>query len=129
MRRAIIAFLISGALDTSQIAHAQKSDSAAYYYPGCIAFLRAYDDNVAPDPGTEVKSGACFGMVGGVFGMYQFYADQWTFCPPNDLTTVSAMRTVVNWLSRHPEHMPRQFGATVLAAMREAWPCPVGKKP
>jgi hypothetical protein len=121
-------FLLTAILLSSKTVQAQNAGDDGYtYYPRCVAFFNALDHSVPPDQ--PVNVGECFGFIHGVVAMYHFYSPEWTFCPPDgdDTKAITAMRVVVAWLAKHPEHMPRHFAVIALAAMREAWPCHPGK--
>jgi hypothetical protein len=45
------------------------------------------------------------------------------FCIPQEVTNGQAVRVVVAYIDKHPEHLHESFNLLAILALGEAWPC------
>jgi hypothetical protein len=75
-------------------------------------------------------AGECIGILEGLSVMaYDAVFDTSRACVPDNVTLGQMAAIVVSWFDRHPEDWHRNFKATALFAMHDAWPCKYPRMP
>lgn len=118
MRFLIVATAL--ALTAPAVASAGAADpgaSVGAYLNSCELVVR--------NPYQDIAGGeACTYYMGGVGDVFTSHFLQPLACSNEGLTTMDVIRTFVSWARRNPEFHREHVFRGVMAALREAYPCP-----
>ena len=106
---ALIALFCSAAYAGPQAA--ARAYSADFYLPGCKDFLAGKAD---------FFGGRC---VGAIEVLSALNLDTKMFCPPEGISNLQRVQTVVAYIEARPERKSEDFRLLANEAMAKAWPC------
>jgi hypothetical protein len=99
-------------------AAAQTEGSAASLLPACRLYVQEEDRGQR----LRLERGVCIGTVETVLLLHRPLRSFYRFCPPDRITLLEAVRTVVTFAGSNKE-IQRPFYEFAIEALQQRWPC------
>ncbi len=123
--------IVATLLMAPQVQAQTDANSAAVYYPSCLAAADiAQGKHPAADSVESAKqlrkAAICFGAITAIMNLEPLFKPEFAMCPPPD-SKVSVNQMVVAvtaYLKSHPEQLRDNFHQVAAYALATAWPCP-----
>lgn len=117
----LITFLASYFLVPTALARPDGNSSIG----GCSAVVRKFDGE---ESNQYVQMGICIGYVQGIINselaiQIQTDGKLASFCPPEEINNIQAVRIVEKYMKEHPEELHMHEYIIVTSAFKNAFPC------
>ena len=99
-------------------AGAQDGASAAFLLPACRLYLQSADQGQR----LRLERGVCIGTMETVLRLHRELRAGSSFCPPDQVTLETAVRTVVDF-TKGRQDLDRPLSAIAIEAFQQKWPC------
>jgi Rap1a immunity proteins len=99
-------------------AHGQKAENATFLLPACQLYLR----DAASGQRLRLERGVCIGVIETVLRIHRRLRAAYGFCPPDQVTLATAVRTVVEF-ARARGNLDRPLHELAIEAFQSKWPC------
>ena len=99
-------------------AGAQDGASAAFPLPACRLYLQSADQGQR----LRLQRGVCIGTTETVLRLYRALRAGSSFCPPDQVTLETAVRTVVD-VTKGRQDLDRPLAGIAVEAFQQKWPC------
>ena len=97
---------------------AQPVENATFLLPACQLYLR----EAALGQRLRLEKGVCIGVIETVLRIHRRLRAAYGFCPPNQVTLATAVRTVVEF-ARTRGDLDLPLHELAIEAFQRKWPC------